>query len=929
MKIIEIKNLRKRYGNRDLYSKVNLSFEDRGFYAIVGESGSGKTSLLEIIGGIDADYLGNVYVFGNNITLMSEEERSSFRLSKIGYLRQQFDLLGDESSLFNVLLPLKSKNDDPKRIQNRKAEDLLSFVDIKNKRDRKCKKMSGGEKQRVALSRSLSLDPHIILADEPTGSLDKDNGEKLFSLLSSLSKERLVIVVSHDLEIVKRYADIIYVLENKQFREVTNEKETDEKKKPLSIATPPKKNKNVPFSMWLKHAANVLRGKKKRTSLTLMLLIFSLTSFGVSIYMGNDVDKEINGAFSSLVGRNEIVMQKKNQSDSQFGKIISASEDDVIKIIEENQRMFSSYGVSYLVDLDSFFPTKNEFNIKVDDYFHPIKGLSMKSICDYSVIDEAKSLLVYPSMPPMLEDDQIILGLSYEAMANLAYSLGVFRDYRSLGNYLLNHEVFLVFSVENSSWGYSDEEMFRIMGVAESETTSIYHHSHFWNRYVVEVKMRFHPGDENINEKPWDFQQIFYIVPENSYDFVPSLRENEQLSSFVFEKANNIYSPIQCPIGKPCSLSRYYVYIADKKTITHKLIKDVSNEEGVVGYVVGANGSYVSFPDSMMEGFSSRFFISSSLIEVESVAEQISYIEEDKADLEPVLNDKVLQGYYLLPKASSITLSSDFTKLKKGRLPQTNDEICISSSLDKLFSSPSVLYSAALSQERTIGDYIARDYSYNDLKIVGVVEEESKTLFVKPYWPIDFFREKVGVSSFNLEPSSLILNIGQNKDAEKILESLSSKYQMERFINPSETIEKSISSTMNFLKIALLFGSIGCLALSLILLVVISLLTILESDKEGEALFLMGFSRKEVMDSYFASSFSLISISTLISVISMIAVEFFAHMEIGSSLGMNGAFSFSLTPLLCIIGVAFAGLIVTSFVIHQLVKRRDFASKGI
>ena len=187
MKIIEIKNLRKRYGNRDLYSKVNLSFEDRGFYAIVGESGSGKTSLLEIIGGIDADYLGNVYVFGNNITLMSEEERSAFRLSKIGYLRQQFDLLGDESSLFNVLLPLKSKNDDPKRIQNRKAEDLLSFVDIKNKRDQKCKKMSGGEKQRVALSRSLSLDPQIILADEPTGSLDKDNGEKLFSLLSSLS----------------------------------------------------------------------------------------------------------------------------------------------------------------------------------------------------------------------------------------------------------------------------------------------------------------------------------------------------------------------------------------------------------------------------------------------------------------------------------------------------------------------------------------------------------------------------------------------------------------------------------------------------------------------------------------------------------------------------------------------------------------------
>lgn len=196
---------------------VNLKFERGKFYAIKGQSGSGKSTLINILGLIDNFDNGTYHLFNNDITILSDKELSKLRMKNIGFIFQDFHLNDYLKAFENVIIPMVINNDIDKSKRNEKAHELLDVVGLSDRSNHFPKELSGGEQQRVAIARSLANDPIIILADEPTGNLDKTNEKIVFEKLQELSKaDKCVIVVSHSDE-VNKYADIILTMENGEF----------------------------------------------------------------------------------------------------------------------------------------------------------------------------------------------------------------------------------------------------------------------------------------------------------------------------------------------------------------------------------------------------------------------------------------------------------------------------------------------------------------------------------------------------------------------------------------------------------------------------------------------------------------------------------------------------------------------------------------
>ena len=211
--IVELKDIFKSYSEgednprRDILDSFNLSINFDESISIVGPSGCGKTTLLNILGTLDKPDSGEVIFKGELVTHMSDDQLSKLRAEKIGFIFQSHYLLPQISVIENVILPTLAVN----RKQNNsiifdEAESLLSQVGLKKQAHKFPSQLSGGEKQRVAIVRSLINKPNLVLADEPTGSLDKSRGEDIIDLLKSLcvNNQTSLVVVTHDVEIASQ-----------------------------------------------------------------------------------------------------------------------------------------------------------------------------------------------------------------------------------------------------------------------------------------------------------------------------------------------------------------------------------------------------------------------------------------------------------------------------------------------------------------------------------------------------------------------------------------------------------------------------------------------------------------------------------------------------------------------------------------------------
>lgn len=215
--MIQAKNLSKIYNEgksnecRALDS-VNLEIKDGEFVAIMGKSGSGKSTLMHLIAGVDYPTSGQVEIDGKEINKLSEKQLSQFRNKEVGIIMQQFFLIEECSVIENVRMPLDFSKEKIKD-KDERAVKLICQMGLKDYVKKKVRELSGGEKQRVAIARALVNYPEILLADEPTGSLDSENSDNIMQLMQRINQKfnKTIIVITHEKDIAK-YCDRLIVL---------------------------------------------------------------------------------------------------------------------------------------------------------------------------------------------------------------------------------------------------------------------------------------------------------------------------------------------------------------------------------------------------------------------------------------------------------------------------------------------------------------------------------------------------------------------------------------------------------------------------------------------------------------------------------------------------------------------------------------------
>ncbi len=212
MNIVEVKNLSKIYGTEEnpvyALNQVNLTIEKGEFVAVKGTSGSGKSTLLHLLGGIDTPTEGEVWINGENIVTMAEEQRTLFRRENIGLIYQFFNLIPILNVEENILLPARLVDK-----RSELPENLLRDLGLEDRREHLPSQLSGGQQQRVAIGRALITKPSIILADEPTGALDQKNSLEIMRILRECNEKygQTIIIVTHDETVAKMCERVIYI----------------------------------------------------------------------------------------------------------------------------------------------------------------------------------------------------------------------------------------------------------------------------------------------------------------------------------------------------------------------------------------------------------------------------------------------------------------------------------------------------------------------------------------------------------------------------------------------------------------------------------------------------------------------------------------------------------------------------------------------
>ena len=226
MEIVRTENLSKTYGSGEnvvrAIDDVNFKIEKGEFVAIVGPSGSGKSTLLHLLGGVDNPSSGKIFIDGNDISKYTSKELALFRRRKVGLIYQFYNLIPNLTVRHNIELPLKL---DKRKINQDEFSDIVKKLGIESKLDSFPSELSGGQQQRVAIARSLIYNPSIILADEPTGNLDRKNSKEIIEIFKYFNRtlKQTIILITHDEEIALQASRIITIVDGKIVGDERNE----------------------------------------------------------------------------------------------------------------------------------------------------------------------------------------------------------------------------------------------------------------------------------------------------------------------------------------------------------------------------------------------------------------------------------------------------------------------------------------------------------------------------------------------------------------------------------------------------------------------------------------------------------------------------------------------------------------------------------
>ena len=291
--MLKLENITKIYEGKNFkqiaLNDVTLAFRNNEFVSILGPSGSGKTTLLNIIGGLDKYTYGNLIIDGVSTRKYKERDWNNYRSKKVGFIFQSYNLINHQTVLSNVLLSLNIAG-KPKKESIKLAKKVLKDVGLENYIKKKPKELSGGQMQRVAIARALVTNPNIILCDEPTGALDSQTSIQIMELLKEISKEKLVIMVTHNVTLANKYSDRVIALNDGVITYDTSPYEVEN----CSLKKIKNKRKTMNKFTSLSLSFNNLLTKKSRTLLTSFAGSIGIIGIALVLSLSKGTQKYIN-----------------------------------------------------------------------------------------------------------------------------------------------------------------------------------------------------------------------------------------------------------------------------------------------------------------------------------------------------------------------------------------------------------------------------------------------------------------------------------------------------------------------------------------------------------------------------------------------------------------------------------------------------------
>ena len=430
--MLKLNNIKKNYetGNESVKALkgINIEFRENEFVSILGPSGCGKTTLLNIIGGLDHYTSGDLIIDGISTKKYKDRDWDTYRNHRIGFVFQNYNLISHQTVLSNVELALTLSGVD-KQTRRKKAIEVLEKVGLKDQMYKKPNQMSGGQMQRVAIARALVNDPDILLADEPTGALDTKTSVQIMEILKEISKDRLIIMVTHNPDLAEKYSTrIINLLDG----EVTSDSKPYSSKKEEKEKIKEEKRKAKKTSMSFLTAMNLslnnLMTKKGRTILTAFAGSIGIIGIALILSISNGVQQYINNVEEETLTSYPLTVQEETV---EIYDLITTLQPDADKEVNEDGKIYSNDVMSEMMatmsakvqsnNLEAFksYIESDETNIK--DY---TSAISYSYNLNLQIYKDDTDEIVQVNPNTVLDE----LGMSMNEMQSAFVSTDVFTE---------------------------------------------------------------------------------------------------------------------------------------------------------------------------------------------------------------------------------------------------------------------------------------------------------------------------------------------------------------------------------------------------------------------------------------------------------------------------------------------------------------------
>jgi putative ABC transport system ATP-binding protein len=900
--MISLNNVSIKYHNEDILNNINIHISKPGLYVIVGPSGSGKSTLLNILGLMEDKFEGEYIFFDEDVKKMSLKKKSLIRFNQMSFIFQTPRLIDNESIMTNIELITKVNDEE-------KIKKVFEKLNLKVKLNQKISTLSGGELQRVNLAMALIKDTPLILADEITSGLDYENKLLVFKILKELSASKIIIMVTHDVDLLNEYKIPYIELINHTLPRI---------EKNGTISKKEEKVKNdLSYKYLIRHVHNIISKKRIRTLICSFSSMVALVCLGFCLILTNSFSESIMNSFSKMIDETKIVMKKKNESNMTSSSLSIDKEE--IELIYDNYYQYSSYmGCKYMTNLLDFFKDDNRFLLKVNNINTQLKGYSISSINDFKYIADEENYIYSNTLE--LDNDDVILNLPLTKVYSLCSLLNIECDSESslYDNYLKYHKLPISIYIANESWQYDLEIKLFLVGYNVCSTPLIYHSNPYWNEYVIETIMQL-PYSYDLQKEdyyPWTTKKINYIAvrKEDIYNFLNKylLDKSMELFTYYIDELDDEYYYL------------YFFYNYNKNLHVYDIDNILKDNNKLSSYIPMSSTGYNIVESVLMNGFAYPTYLSNNYELIEEFIDLNSFSDQNLESYQGTtfqVNENMLSlGLLDCQKDSFVGLKSyDKNNLNLvGNYPKNQNEMIVSTGLLNKLNLPlnidellnKQLYFLMLDNITKSNGQYENHFKIVQVSIVGYVENEEPYFYIEPSWPIIFLSSNLLKSSDSYCIDNVLFEYN-GLDIENDLDELNSKYKEYTFSNPYLDYKTKIDETIYYINLGLSIFSGFCLLASFLMIVMSSYIFVRDNKKEIGIYTCLGYSSKSIKNQFDFFSLYLCIYSGSLSLIALLTIIFLMNKGM---LGINVSFSLtSYFPLIIVFCIALIMGLLSSY----------------